>query len=218
MAGSSKLLCWKFGTSPAHRQLIWGKWDSRAESQGCCQRRESGKIMTAIQRDYSNIPKMIKKVESSKYTMLEAYKDITKADFKSDSAGIMPYLKNESKKCWCEGHCGKCAQGHQPKFVWTAAKLSTNISSSRAVLQYAKENFSQGQKFLAPEHRKIRHLALQQTKLVDYWIFSNKITTKPLKLFFPQRRRSLFWYFFHMLGHQVPFLGFLLKEHCAWMG
>ena len=55
--------------------------------------------LTAIQRDYSNIPKMIKKVESSKYTMLEAYKDITKADFKSDSAGIMPYLKNESKKC-----------------------------------------------------------------------------------------------------------------------
>ena len=51
--------------------------------------------LTAIQRDYSNIPKMIKKIESSKYTMLEAYKDITKADFKSDSAGIMPYLKNE---------------------------------------------------------------------------------------------------------------------------
>ena len=43
--------------------------------------------LTAIQRDYSNIPQMIKKVESSKYTMLEAYKDITEADFKSD---IMP--------------------------------------------------------------------------------------------------------------------------------
>ena len=38
--------------------------------------------LATIQRDYSNIPKMIKKVESSKYTMLEAYKDITKADFK----------------------------------------------------------------------------------------------------------------------------------------
>ena len=44
--------------------------------------------LTVIWRDYSNIP-MIKKVESSKYTMLEAY--FTKADFKSDSAGIMPY-------------------------------------------------------------------------------------------------------------------------------
>ena len=45
--------------------------------------------LNAIQRDYSNIPKMIKKVESSKCTMLEAYKDITKANFKSDNAGIM---------------------------------------------------------------------------------------------------------------------------------
>ena len=54
--------------------------------------------LTAIQRDYSNIPQMIKKVESSKYTMLEAYKDITEADFKSDSAGIMPYLKQRIKK------------------------------------------------------------------------------------------------------------------------
>ena len=45
MAGSSKLLCWKFGTSPAHRQLIWEEWDSRAESQECCQWRGSGKII-----------------------------------------------------------------------------------------------------------------------------------------------------------------------------
>ena len=47
------------------------------------------KSLTAIERDYSNIPKMIKKVESSRYTMLEVYKDITKADFKSDNAGII---------------------------------------------------------------------------------------------------------------------------------
>ena len=53
--------------------------------------------LTEIQRDYSNIPKMIRKVESSKYIMLEAYKDITKADFKSDSAGITPYLKKTKK-------------------------------------------------------------------------------------------------------------------------
>ena len=45
MAGSSKLLWWKFGTSLAHRQLIWGKWGSRAESRGCCQWWRSGKII-----------------------------------------------------------------------------------------------------------------------------------------------------------------------------
>ena len=56
-------------------------------------------LTATIQRDYSNIPKMIKKVESSKYTMLEAYKNTTKTDFKSDSAGIMPYLKKKSEKC-----------------------------------------------------------------------------------------------------------------------
>ena len=73
--------------------------------------------LTAIQRDYSNIPKMIKKVESSKYTMLEAYKDITEADFKSDSAGIMPYLKNRIEKNIDMNAIVKSARGHQPKFI-----------------------------------------------------------------------------------------------------
>ena len=92
MAGSSKLLCWKV------RRIV-----NSFEGNGILVRKAKDAVndegvarsLTAIQRDYSNIPKMIKKVESSKYTMLEAYKDIIMADFKADGAGIMPYLKNE---------------------------------------------------------------------------------------------------------------------------
>ena len=60
---------------------------------------------------------MIKKVESSKYTILEAYKDITKADFKCDSAGIKKETVFSTKKkatfCYFFN-----VLGHQVPFFW----------------------------------------------------------------------------------------------------
>ena len=51
------------------------------------------RLLTAIQRDYSTIPKMINKVQSFRYTILEAYKDVIEEDFMPNSAGIMLHLK-----------------------------------------------------------------------------------------------------------------------------
>ena len=45
-----------------------------------------------IKKDYSVLTIIIKKIESSKYSICEAYSDINKCDFKEDNTSIIPNI------------------------------------------------------------------------------------------------------------------------------
>lgn len=51
-----------------------------------------------IQRDYQELPKLIKKMESSKYTLLEAHTDLSVVDLRQDCVGVGAYLKKRMLK------------------------------------------------------------------------------------------------------------------------
>ena len=51
------------------------------------------KSLAKIQRDYRLLPKLIQKSESSKYTISEAYADISALDLKQDCVVIGAYIK-----------------------------------------------------------------------------------------------------------------------------
>ena len=51
------------------------------------------KLFAEIHRDYQVLPKMIQKIESSKYTIKEAHADISALDLKEDCVGIGAYIK-----------------------------------------------------------------------------------------------------------------------------
>ena len=54
--------------------------------------------LVKIKRDYSGLTTIIKKMESSKYSIREAHSDINKLDFKEDSASVMPYMAKRMNK------------------------------------------------------------------------------------------------------------------------
>ena len=64
--------------------------------------------LVKIKRDYSLLTTIIKKMESSKYSIVEAHSDINKLDFKKDSASVMPYIAKGMNKMLfgCEYHHG----------------------------------------------------------------------------------------------------------------
>ena len=54
--------------------------------------------LAMIQRDYSALPSLIKKMENSKYTIQEAHNDIANLDLKQDCVGIAAYIKKRMEK------------------------------------------------------------------------------------------------------------------------
>jgi hypothetical protein len=54
--------------------------------------------LVQISRDYVQLSKMIKKMESSKYSIVEAYNDLNNLDFKQDSAKISNYITKRLEK------------------------------------------------------------------------------------------------------------------------
>ena len=51
-----------------------------------------------IQRNYQELPKLIKKMESSKYTLLEAHADLSAVDLRQDCVAVSAYLKKRMLK------------------------------------------------------------------------------------------------------------------------
>ena len=56
------------------------------------------KLLARDSPDYQVLPKMIQKVESSKYTIKEAHADISALDLKEDCVGIGAYIKKRMLK------------------------------------------------------------------------------------------------------------------------
>ena len=56
------------------------------------------KLLAEIHRDYQVLPKMIQKIESSKYIIKEAHADISALDLKEDCVGIGAYIKKRMLK------------------------------------------------------------------------------------------------------------------------
>lgn len=54
--------------------------------------------LVKIQRDYQELPKLIEKMESSKYTLKEAHDDISTLNLKQDCVGIGAYIKKRMNK------------------------------------------------------------------------------------------------------------------------
>ena len=54
--------------------------------------------LVKIQRDYQELPKLIKQMESSKYSLLEAHADLSVLDLRQDCMGIGAYLKKRMLK------------------------------------------------------------------------------------------------------------------------
>ena len=56
------------------------------------------KLLAEIHREYKMLPKMIQKIECSKYTIREAHADISALDLKKDCVGIGAYIKKRMLK------------------------------------------------------------------------------------------------------------------------
>ena len=56
------------------------------------------KLLAEVHRDYQVLPKMIQKIESSKWTIKEAHADISALDLKEDCVGIGAYIKKRMLK------------------------------------------------------------------------------------------------------------------------
>ena len=54
--------------------------------------------LVKIQRDYQELPRLIEKMEGSKYTLKEAHDDVTTLDFKQDCVGIGAYITKRMRK------------------------------------------------------------------------------------------------------------------------
>ena len=54
--------------------------------------------LVKIKRDYSLLTTIIKKMESSKYSIREAHSDINKLDFKEGGASVMSYIAKRMNK------------------------------------------------------------------------------------------------------------------------
>ena len=113
----------KIGSPPQPVLTRWGTWLNAAEyyaknlqevrdivnsfdGQGILVSRAKAAVndcniaesLVKIQRDYQELPKLIKQMESSKYTLLEAHADISAVDLKQDCVGIGAYLKKRMLK------------------------------------------------------------------------------------------------------------------------
>ena len=108
----------KIGTPPQPVLTRWGTWLNAAEyyaknlvkvreivnafesdgilvsnAKAAVNDTNLAKLLAEIHRDYQVLPKMIQKIESSKYTIKEAHADISALDLKEDCVGIGAYIK-----------------------------------------------------------------------------------------------------------------------------
>ena len=111
------------GSPPQPALTRWGTWLSAAqyyaenlmevreivnsfEGNGILVRRAKTAVndpsvagsLAQIQREYQVLPKLIQKMESSKYTLKEAHTDISSLEFQEDSVGIGAYIKKRMIK------------------------------------------------------------------------------------------------------------------------